>query len=186
MERPDQANQVSKKASLLSCISIFTISWEHVMTQLTAAPTTLEDAADGYADLERLVSDRVNEAVGPLFTTDAHTLWDAYLENLTPSRRQHYNCSCCRRFIEKFGGLVTIDESGQTYPVLWSMLRRSSRTRSSLFTSTSERRSRRACSYGQTRSEHGGGRGANRKLTEAGRGHTSLVRHRSSRTRTQR
>lgn len=57
----------------------------------------------------------------PLFQTDADpaALWDAYLGNLREDRRQHYNCHCCRNFIQRVGGLVTIDERGRQYPALW-------------------------------------------------------------------
>jgi hypothetical protein len=56
----------------------------------------------------------------PLFTTDAEDLWDAYLGSFTdPAVRQYHNCHACRQFIERFGGLVTIDEDGATKPAIW-------------------------------------------------------------------
>lgn len=54
-----------------------------------------------------------------LFTTDAKGLYDLYLGAL-PFDTQTHNCNACRRFIENFGGLVRIDEHGDTLPVLWS------------------------------------------------------------------
>lgn len=57
-----------------------------------------------------------------LFTTDVcgvH-LWKMYLDALPPHERQHHTCHACRRFVEAYGGLVTINESGRTTPVMWS------------------------------------------------------------------
>ena len=55
-----------------------------------------------------------------LFTTDADRLWDLYLSGFSdPAERQHRNCRNCRNFIQRFGGLVTIDETGNTAPAIW-------------------------------------------------------------------
>lgn len=56
----------------------------------------------------------------PLFTTDADQLWDVYLSGFPdPVERQYHNCHACRHFIQRFGGLVTIDETGNTIPAIW-------------------------------------------------------------------
>ena len=55
----------------------------------------------------------------PLFTTDAEGLYDVLLDSLPSDRRQHYACRTCRRFVEHFGGLVTIGESGAATSPLW-------------------------------------------------------------------
>lgn len=65
---------------------------------------------------------RVNAAAkaGHLFETDAGPkLWDAYLSAFHPSERQYHNCHTCRQFVERFGGLVTIDERGVTRPAVF-------------------------------------------------------------------
>lgn len=54
----------------------------------------------------------------PLFTTDAAGLFEAYLD-VIPADRQHYTCHACKRFIEGYGGLVTIDEGGRTRSAIW-------------------------------------------------------------------
>jgi hypothetical protein len=54
-----------------------------------------------------------------LFMTDAEGLNDLYLDAL-PSERQVHTCHCCRRFMETYGGLVTISESGELTPVMWN------------------------------------------------------------------
>lgn len=53
-----------------------------------------------------------------LFLTDAGGLNDIYLDTL-PQERQEHNCYACRRFIETYGGLVAINEGGETIPVMW-------------------------------------------------------------------
>lgn len=56
----------------------------------------------------------------PLFTTDVSGLWDAYLGSFTdPDVRQYHNCHACRQFIERYGGLVTIEEDGILAPAIW-------------------------------------------------------------------
>lgn len=54
-----------------------------------------------------------------LFTTDAPGLWNHYLRYL-PSETSVHDCRTCRRFIENFGGLVTIADSGQVKSALWN------------------------------------------------------------------
>lgn len=60
---------------------------------------------------------RVQERV--LFTTDAEGLFDVFLDNLPDEHRQHYTCHACRKFIERYGGLVVIDEEGKTQSAVW-------------------------------------------------------------------
>lgn len=56
----------------------------------------------------------------PLFTTDAEDLFELFLENLPQDARQHYTCRTCRKFVDTYGGLVRIDESGTKTPAFWS------------------------------------------------------------------
>ena len=57
---------------------------------------------------------------GPrLFTTDVEDLFETYLDNLDPGERQHHNCNCCKRFILRYGGLVTINEDGALRSAIW-------------------------------------------------------------------
>ena len=55
-----------------------------------------------------------------LFTTDAEGLFDTFLGALPLTSRQHYTCRACRSFVERFGGLVTIDAEGRTKSAIWS------------------------------------------------------------------
>lgn len=66
---------------------------------------------------------RVAAARGPAFTTDVDgaALYDAFLTELPPERRQHYECRACRRFVAQYGGLVWVEETtGSTIPLLWA------------------------------------------------------------------
>ena len=59
------------------------------------------------------------ESGGALFTTDATGLFQSYLDALPAADRQSHLCDACRRFLEAFGGLVTIDTRGVTRPAVW-------------------------------------------------------------------
>jgi hypothetical protein len=77
---------------------------------------------EGYHRLEQLVAERVAGCKESLFTTDTRptSVWNGYLYNLPEYRRQHYDCRCCRRFIETYGSLVRIDpKSGVARTLLW-------------------------------------------------------------------
>lgn len=74
----------------------------------------------GYDEFSRLIAARIAATAGPLFTTDATSLWETYLGTLPVEDQQGYNCNACRRFFETYGGLVTIDETGCTKSLLWS------------------------------------------------------------------
>ena len=77
---------------------------------------------DGYFDfLECIKESFKNEAYGEkLFTTNTSNLFDEFIKELPIDARQHYTCNCCRRFIDKFGCLVTIDKNGNTKSVMWN------------------------------------------------------------------
>jgi hypothetical protein len=57
----------------------------------------------------------------PLFTTktDGRELWNTFLAGLPPELQQQHNCHSCRHFVERFGGLVVIDQQGRTESAVW-------------------------------------------------------------------
>lgn len=55
----------------------------------------------------------------PLFRTSVENLFDIYLDAIGPNRRQHYTCSACRNFVNRFGGLVVVDSCGSLQSPLW-------------------------------------------------------------------
>lgn len=55
-----------------------------------------------------------------VLTVDTAGLYDAYLAGFdSAADRQHHNCNCCRRFIERFGGLVVVKPGGKIRSALW-------------------------------------------------------------------
>jgi len=72
------------------------------------------------AFLERISTRFKTVSSGPLFTTNAEYLFDAYLQSFWGADRQYHNCHACRHFIERFGGLVTIGDDGKTTPAIWN------------------------------------------------------------------
>lgn len=71
-----------------------------------------------YSDLLGAVTDTFDASTGPLFTTNAADLFEVYLSNL-PAERDVHTCTACRKFVEAFGGLVTIDENGRAVSAFW-------------------------------------------------------------------
>ena len=79
---------------------------------------------DGYETLlsgiRRSFDLAVKDDATPLFTTDATDLYTLFLENIPEEARQCYNCSTCRPFVHRFGGLVSLSpESGKQTAVMW-------------------------------------------------------------------
>lgn len=76
---------------------------------------------DDYAPLLESVCTHfaLNVGGGPLFTTDALDLFPTFLALLPDEHRQQHKCHACRRFVEQYGGLVTISAVGELMPVIW-------------------------------------------------------------------
>lgn len=78
---------------------------------------------EGYDDFVASIRAGFEAANGEsLFTTAASgsTLYELFLSALPADRRQHYNCHNCRRFFERYGNLVTINEKGEQRAVAWN------------------------------------------------------------------
>jgi hypothetical protein len=78
---------------------------------------------DEYPEFEELVNKYFNLMISKrnkLFTTNCDGLFEAFLANLPEEARQHYNCSTCRRFVNKYGGLVTISDMGEMESAMWN------------------------------------------------------------------
>lgn len=95
------------------------------MSTKTIGQETQEDR-DGYYQFQKLVADRIAALSGPLFTTElpgpVTSLWSLYLDGLPGRNRQHYNCAACRRFVERYAGLVRIAADGLVFPALFGSL----------------------------------------------------------------
>lgn len=55
-----------------------------------------------------------------LFETDTHDLWETFLGVIPPDLRAIYACNACRKFVERYGGLVAIDGAGFQRSVMWN------------------------------------------------------------------
>jgi len=58
----------------------------------------------------------------PLFTTDTGDLFDLFLAALPAEWRQYHTCNACRKFFERYGGLVTISEKGTITSAVFTVL----------------------------------------------------------------
>lgn len=58
----------------------------------------------------------------PLFTTDRGDLWDVFLRAFPDDWRQYFNCHACKRFVDTYGGLVTLDEDGVPDSAVWPLI----------------------------------------------------------------
>lgn len=58
---------------------------------------------------------------GPIFETDASTsqIWTSYLGGFSSTDAQFHDCKCCRRFVEKYGGLAVVGDDGLLTPAIW-------------------------------------------------------------------
>ena len=79
---------------------------------------------DGYGELLAGIRQEFDKSTKdgstPLFTTNARDLYGLLLDGIPEEARQHYNCNACRYFVNRYGGLVKIDEkTGKQTPVMW-------------------------------------------------------------------
>lgn len=91
------------------------------MSQAASHAAQVDEADESYVVLENLVRERFERYHGPIFETNAHPdlLWRAYLSGIPESRRKHYDCHSCRRFIQAYGGLVKLDTDGTMRSLAW-------------------------------------------------------------------
>lgn len=98
------------------------ITCKIIIGETKRTPSPADRPYDGYDRLEAGIRESFEKAVAnkePLFTTDANDLYDRFLWALPAEARQHYNCNACRRFVDTYGGLVTITPYGELEPVMW-------------------------------------------------------------------
>ena len=95
------------------------------MNELTGCYTNkdIKRPNDEYPEflsvLKKQFSSIIDKENARLFTTDADGLYDKFLDNLPEEARQHYKCGACKHFVDRFGGLVAIKESGEMEPAIW-------------------------------------------------------------------
>lgn len=58
-----------------------------------------------------------------LYTTEDSSLVGAYLSGFAEGpERQWHNCSCCKHFLNRYGGLVVIDGAGNVRSAMWDFI----------------------------------------------------------------
>lgn len=80
-----------------------------------------DNSSDNYPHFSEAIKERFSSfGDKPLFTTNAEGLFEEFLNNMPQEARQHYTCRCCKNFVERFGGLVSITERGEIVSALWN------------------------------------------------------------------
>lgn len=86
-----------------------------------------------YVSFQDRLSKRIKDLLDggeTLFQTEGYKdpaylnpdLWLIYLGSFaSEAERQHHNCHSCRHFIQRFGGLATINQAGLLAPALWDV-----------------------------------------------------------------
>lgn len=93
------------------------------MTTGTTPKPPWHDHDRDYALLLKAVGDYFDRAPGQrYFTTDADNLYKVYLRHIDEKERQVHTCNACRRFLDQFGSLVTIEPNGKLRSPFWSGL----------------------------------------------------------------
>jgi hypothetical protein len=84
-----------------------------------------EHRQDRYEEFLQDIRAEFNASIhnnGALFTTDAADLFEVFISGFPPQVQQHYVCDACYKFVEKFGGVVTINSNGYTSSAIWPRL----------------------------------------------------------------
>lgn len=73
------------------------------------------------------IAERVETAIEVndrrIFTVDTEGLWQVYLDAIEdPVERQGLNCHCYHDFIRRYGGLVSLSDTGVTRSIVWGYL----------------------------------------------------------------
>ena len=89
----------------------------------TGSPAAIDPADPSgdaaFAALVDALRRHAATATGPLLVTDATGVYDAFVAALPAAERQPHACASCRRFVERFGGLVTVGAHGEPRAWLW-------------------------------------------------------------------
>lgn len=93
-------------------------------TTISAGTNDAPDDDHQYRQFLEQVRQRFTAAtsgltLADLFITNATDLFATFLAALPAERRQHYTCRSCQRFVETFGGVVTITPEGSIRSLFW-------------------------------------------------------------------
>ncbi len=91
-----------------------------VSSQVQQAPVFTE-VNDGYAEFLAAITAKfaaVNHNT-TLFTTSLTDIASGFINNIPEAQRPTYRCRACERFLDRYGALVTISDTGVRTSVLW-------------------------------------------------------------------
>ena len=83
---------------------------------------TYDRASDEYESLLEGIRKSFDEETRkqkPLFETNTSDLYDIFTNNLPSDARQIHDCRTCRNFVNRYGGLVRINDDDELEPVMW-------------------------------------------------------------------
>ncbi|MDI1448998.1 hypothetical protein [Polyangium sp. 6x1] len=93
------------------------------MTDLPSPPTAqalpLDDHYDELLASIRARFGKLTKGKPSLFTTHVPALYQVFLDAVPNELRPVNTCSTCRRFVNRYGGLVVVDSDGKARPALW-------------------------------------------------------------------
>lgn len=92
-------------------------------TGTTHSPYYLGEPGDiAFKNFALAVQMTLGAAGTRLFTVDTTGLFDFFLKSFEdPIERQYHNCHCCKNFITRYGGLVTLDPRGTIQSAVWDV-----------------------------------------------------------------
>ena len=94
-----------------------------VVTPIPTKPQPTDSVAgDGDFKMLRRLMQETFAAIpvtDPLFLVESADLFDIFLGALPANLRQHYTCRTCRHFVNRFGGLVTVQPDGSLRSAIW-------------------------------------------------------------------
>lgn len=97
-----------------------------IVTPVPAKPQPTDSVAgDGDFKMLRRLMQETFAAIPvtePLFLVESADLFDVFLGALPANLRQHYTCRTCRHFVNRFGGLVTVQSDGALRSAIWPSL----------------------------------------------------------------
>jgi hypothetical protein len=97
-----------------------------VITPIPTKPQPTDSVAgDGDFKMLRRLMQETFAAIPvtePLFLVESADLFDVFLGALPANLRQHYTCRTCRHFVNRFGGLVTVQLDGSLRSAIWPSL----------------------------------------------------------------
>ena len=94
------------------------------ITETIPTQSVFEETPGSFEFLKKRTESRFEAATtgDVIFKTDVEDLFSIYLDSFSDDARQFYHCHACKHFLNTYGSLVSIRETGETAPVMWSSI----------------------------------------------------------------